>query len=79
MMLVLVLGLAWGALAATPLAMRARRQRIDLRLHPLHAVRAAPARTPPVLLGRVVDPLSRSAVGRVLAGARARPAASGSP
>ena len=72
MMLVLVLGLAWGALAATPLAMRARRQRIDLRLHPLHAVRAAPARTPPVLLGRVVDPLSRSAVGRVLAGARAR-------
>ena len=72
MMLVLVLGLAWGALAATPLAMRARRQRIDLRLHPLHAVRAAPARTPPVLLGRVVDPLSRSAVGRILAGARAR-------
>ena len=72
MMLVLVLGLAWGALAATPLAMRARRQRIDLRLHPLHALRAAPVRTPPVLLGRVVDPLSESAVARVLAGARAR-------
>jgi len=72
MMLVLVLGLAWGALAATPLAMRARRQRVDLRLLPLHAVRAAPTRTLPVLLGRVLDPLSRSAVGRVLAGARAR-------
>ena len=72
MMLVLVLGLAWGALAATPLAMRARRQRVDLRLSPLRPVRAEPARTSPVVLRRVVDPLSRSAVGRVLAGARGR-------
>jgi pilus assembly protein TadC len=72
MMLVLVLGLAWGALAATPLAMRARRQRVDLRVSPLRPVRAVPVRTLPVLLRRVVDPLSRSAVGRVLAGARAR-------
>jgi pilus assembly protein TadC len=72
MMLVLVLGLAWGALAATPLAMRARRQRVDLRLSPLRPVRAVPARTLPVPLRRVVDPLSRSAVGRVLTGARAR-------
>ena len=72
MMLVLVLGLAWGALAATPLAVRARRQGVDLRLRPLHPVRAAPARTPPVLLRRVVDPLSVGVVGRVLAGARAR-------
>ena len=74
MMLVLVLGLAWGAVAATPLAMRARRQCVDLRLSPLRPVRAVPARTSPVLLGRVVDSLSRSAVGRVLAGARGRPA-----
>jgi len=72
MMLVLVLGLAWGALAATPLAMRARRQCVDIRLSPLRPVRAVPARTSPVVLSRVVDPLSRSAVGRVLAGARAR-------
>jgi tight adherence protein C len=72
MMLVLVLGLAWGALAATPLAMRARRQRVDLRLSPLRHVRAVPARTSPVLLGRVVEPLWGSAIGRVLAGARAR-------
>jgi type II secretion system (T2SS) protein F len=72
MMLVLALGVAWGALAATPLATRARRQRVDLRLRPLRPVHAASARTPPVLLRRLVDPLSRSAVGRVLAGARAR-------
>jgi tight adherence protein C len=52
--------------------MRARRQRVDLRLSPLRPVRAVPARTSPVLLRRVVDPLSRSAAGRVLAGARAR-------
>jgi Type II secretion system (T2SS), protein F len=72
MMLMLVLGLAWGAVAATPLATRARRQSVDLRLRPLHAVRAAPTRTPPVRLGRVLHPLSRSPVGRVLAGARGR-------
>jgi tight adherence protein C len=52
--------------------MRARRQRVDLRVRRLRPVCAAPARTPPVLLRRVVDPLSRSAVGRVVAGARAR-------
>jgi len=72
MMLVLLLGLAWGALAATPLAMRARHQCVDLRLRPLRPVRAVPAHPAPVLLRRVVDPLSGSAVGRVLAGARAR-------
>jgi pilus assembly protein TadC len=72
MMLVVVLGLAWGAMTATPLARRARRQRIDLRLHPLRPARARPARTPPVVLRKVLDPLSKGAVGRVLAGARAR-------
>jgi pilus assembly protein TadC len=71
-MLALVLGLAWGALAAAPVAMRARRQCVDLRLRPLRPVRAVPARPAPVLFGRVVDPLSESAVGRVLAGASAR-------
>ena len=30
-----LVGLAWGALAAAPLAVRARRQRVDLRLRPL--------------------------------------------
>ena len=72
MMLVLVLGLAWGALAATPLAMRARHQRVDLRLRPLQPARARPVRTPPRLLGRVLAPVSSGVVGRVLAGARAR-------
>ena len=72
MMLVLVLGLAWGAVAATPLAMRARRQCVELRLGPLRPARAVPARMSPVLLGRVLDSLSRSAVGRVLADARGR-------
>jgi len=72
MMLVVVLGLAWGAMTATPLARRARRQRIDLRLHPLRPARATPARTPPVVLRKLLDPLSKGAVGRVLAGARAR-------
>ena len=72
MMLVLVLGLAWGALAATPLAMRARHQRVDLRLRPLQPARATPVRTPPRLLGRVLAPVSSGVVGRVLAGARAR-------
>jgi hypothetical protein len=71
-MLVLVLGLAWGALAATPLAKRARRQRVDLRLRRLRPLGSAPARTGATLLRRVVDPLSRSSAGRVLAGARAR-------
>ena len=71
-MLVLVLGLAWGALAATPLAMRARHQRVDLRLRPLQPARATPVRTPPRLLGRVLAPVSSGVVGRVLAGARAR-------
>jgi len=53
MMLVLVLGLAWGALAATPLAMRARRARVDLRLRPLQHARR---RASPVRCGdRVVD------------------------
>ena len=72
MLVLWLVGLAWGALAATPLAMRARRQRVDLRLRPLRRVRAAPARTPPVLLRRVLVPLSTGVVGRVLAGARTR-------
>jgi tight adherence protein C len=67
-----LLGLAWGALAAAPLAGRARRQRLDRRLRPLRPARAAPASTPPTVLRRVLVPLSAGTVGRVLAGARAR-------
>jgi tight adherence protein C len=67
-----LVGLAWGALVAAPLAVRARRQRVDLRLRPLQSASDAPARTAPPLLGRVLAPLSAGAVGRVLAGARAR-------
>jgi pilus assembly protein TadC len=67
-----LLGLAWGALAAAPLAVRARRQRLDRRLRPLHRARARPASTPPAVLRCVLAPLSAGAVGRVLAGARAR-------
>jgi hypothetical protein len=68
-----LVGLTWGALAAAPLAVRARRQRVELRLRPLHPVRdAVPARTPTRRLGRALAPLSASVVGRVLAGAQAR-------
>jgi len=67
-----LVGLAWGALAAAPLAMRARRQRVDLRLRPLQPTRDAPARTRPRVLGRMLAPLSSGVVGRVLAGARSR-------
>ena len=67
-----LVGLAWGALAAAPLATRARRQRVDLRLRPLHPARDAPVRTQPRLLGRVLAPLSAGVVGRVMAGARSR-------
>lgn len=67
-----LLGLAWGALAATPLLARARRQGLDRRLRPLRPVPAARARTPPRLVRRVATLLSTGAVGRVLAGARAR-------
>jgi len=67
-----LVGLAWGALAAAPLAIRARRQRVDLRLRPLQPTRDAPARTRPRVLGRMLAPLSSGVVGRVLAGARSR-------
>jgi pilus assembly protein TadC len=70
-MLVIALGLAWGALAATPLVKRARRQRVDLRLRPLRPERAARGRTPTVAFRRVLDSMSK-VVGRVVAGARAR-------
>ncbi|HEY4397081.1 MAG TPA: type II secretion system F family protein [Acidimicrobiia bacterium] len=72
MMLVIVLGLAWGALAATPLMKRARRQRVDLRLGPLRPVRAAPVRTRTMVLRRVLEPLSKGVVGRVLVEVRGR-------
>jgi tight adherence protein C len=67
-----LVGLAWGALAAAPFLARARRQRVDLRLRPLRRAPVAPARTPRRLLRRMLDPLSAGAVGRVLAGVRTR-------
>jgi tight adherence protein C len=71
MVVALVLGLGWGALAAAPLVVRARRHRLDQRLRPLRPARAASARTSP-LLRRVLTNLSAGAVGRVMAGARSR-------
>lgn len=67
-----LVGLAWGALAAAPLAVRARRQLVDQRLRPLRPAPVAQPRTPPRFLRRVLDPLSAGPVGRVLAGVRAR-------
>jgi tight adherence protein C len=67
-----LVGLAWGALAAAPLAVRARRQLVDQRLRPLRPAPVAQPRTPPRILRRVLDPLSAGPVGRVLAGVRAR-------
>jgi tight adherence protein C len=67
-----LVGLAWGALAAAPVVARARRQPVDRRLRPLQPTRDAPAHTQPRLLGRVLAPLSAGVVGRVLAGARSR-------
>jgi pilus assembly protein TadC len=67
-----LVGLAWGALAAAPLAVRARRQLVDQRLRPLRPAPLAQPRTPPRFLRRVLDPLSAGPVDRVLAGVRAR-------
>jgi tight adherence protein C len=67
-----LVGLAWGALAAAPLAVRARRQLVDQRLRPLRPAPVAQPRMPPRFLRRVLDPLSAGPVGRVLAGVRAR-------
>jgi tight adherence protein C len=67
-----LLGLAWGALVAAPLALRARRQRVDGRLRPLRPERATGVIARRAVLRRVIDPLAASAVGRVLADARAR-------
>ena len=68
-----LVGLAWGALAAAPIAVRARRQRVAARLTPL---RGRPARERPPsarssLLGRVRSSVSAGTMGRVLAGWRA--------
>jgi pilus assembly protein TadC len=67
-----LLGLAWGVLAAVPLAVRARRQRFDARLRPLRTGRMAPARPPRRLPCMFTSPLSSGVVGRVVAGVRSR-------
>jgi len=66
------LALAWGALAATPLAVRARRQRVGARLRPLRPGRAEPARPRFVLARDLLTRAAASAPGRVLAGVRTR-------
>jgi pilus assembly protein TadC len=68
-----LVGLAWGALAAAPIAVRARRQRVTARLTPL---RGRPARERPPsarspLLGRVRSSVSAGTMDRVLTGWRA--------
>jgi tight adherence protein C len=67
-----LVGLAWGALAAAPLVLRARSQRVHLRLRPLQLARDAPARTQRRVLGRVLARLSGGVIGRVLAAERSR-------
>lgn len=67
-----LLGLAWGALAATPLVVRARRRRIGERLGQLRVARPVAASVEARLpaLGRVVARVAVSPLGRVLLGLR---------
>ncbi len=69
-----LVGLAWGAMAAAPFAVWARRRRVDARLAPLRSGREhAPAETARLaVLRRVVPALSASPIGRVVVGLRAR-------
>jgi tight adherence protein C len=72
-----LLGLGWGALVAAPLAVRARRRRVDARLAPLRAGPGRDTRAPtvPALLRRLCAHLPTGGPGRVLAAWRARHAA----
>lgn len=67
-----LLGVAWGALAATPLIVRARRQRVDVRILALRRVGAEPASRRATFTRRVLTRASASTVGRMLARGRAR-------
>jgi tight adherence protein C len=67
-----LLALAWGALAAAPLAVRARRERVDVRLRPLRPDRAEPSRPGFARARRLLAVGATSALGRVLVDVRAR-------
>ena len=67
-----LLALAWGALAAAPLAVRARRERVDVRLRPLRPYRAEPSRPGFARARRRLAVGAPSALGRVLVDVRAR-------
>lgn len=67
-----VLALAWGALAAAPLALRARRQRVGARLRPLRRPPVDPARQRFVLGRRLLARGASSTLARLLADVRAR-------
>lgn len=67
-----LLGLAWGALAATPLVVRVRRQRVAVRLRPLRRVGAEPAGPRFAFTRRVLARASASTISRLLAVGRAR-------
>lgn len=67
-----LLALAWGALAATPMAVRARRQRVDARLRPLRPAGAERPHPRFVLPRRLLARSAGSALGRVLVDVRAR-------
>jgi tight adherence protein C len=70
----LVVGVAWGVLAAAPIAIRARRWSVTARLAPLHAGREREAgrRVAAALLRRLRASVAAGVVGRVLSGWRAR-------
>jgi pilus assembly protein TadC len=69
-----LLGLAWGALAAAPIAVRARRRRVSARLETLGADhwRHLPVSVSSALFRRALAHVPTGSVGRVLAGWRAR-------
>ncbi len=69
-----LVGAAWGALGAAPLAVRARRCGIRTRLEPLRPVPRSRKRAPAiaVLLRRVRAHVPTGALGRVLTGWHAR-------
>lgn len=67
-----VVALAWGALAATPLVVRARRQRVDARVRRLRPARTEPARPRLLHARRVFARAATSTFGRILVAVLAR-------
>jgi tight adherence protein C len=67
-----VLGLAWGALAAAPLGVLARRQRVGARVRSLRAVGAGRARPSFALARRVGARCAASTIGRIVTRSSAR-------